>query len=84
MIDQDDVRFSGFTRDLARRHRRPRSYPPSPVRSDALEQLCGGSVAYSADPQPIWPDALSEAELPEIPELPEIRESQFDLTHRPS
>jgi hypothetical protein len=49
------------------------------VRSDALEQLCGGNVSYSADPQPIWPEALSEAELPEIPELPEIRESEFDF-----
>ena len=43
MIDQDDVRFSSFTRDLARRHRRPRSYPPPPARQDVLEQLCGGS-----------------------------------------
>jgi hypothetical protein len=33
---------------------------------------------------PIWPEALSDAELPEIPDLPEIRESEFDLTHRPS
>jgi len=42
MIDHDDVRFSFFTRELARRQRRPRQYPTSPVRQDALEQLCGG------------------------------------------
>jgi hypothetical protein len=42
MMDHDDVRFSSFTRDLARRHRRPRSYPMPPVKQDVLEQLCGG------------------------------------------
>lgn len=42
MIDHDDARFSSFTRDLARRQRRPRSYPPAPMRQDVLEQLCGG------------------------------------------
>lgn len=42
-MDQDDVRFASFTRDLARRHRRPRSYPPPPpMPQDVLEQLCGG------------------------------------------
>lgn len=44
MIDHDDVRFSFFTRDLARRQRRPRMFPTSPVRTDALEQLCGGGT----------------------------------------
>jgi hypothetical protein len=71
MIDQDDVRFSSFARDLARRHRRPRSYPPSPARTDALEQLCGGgSVIPDAPPSMIWPENLLENEnLSEI-ELP--------------
>jgi hypothetical protein len=50
MIDHDDLRFSTFTRDLARRHRRPRSYPPSPARPDALEQLCGGATSVSVAP----------------------------------
>ncbi len=49
MIDLDDFRFASFTRDLARRHRRPRSYPPPPVRADALEQLCGGGVIALPD-----------------------------------
>lgn len=56
MIDNDDVRFSTFTRDLARRQRRPRSYPASPARADALEQLCGGTT-------PIPPAASSTAVL---------------------
>lgn len=35
--------YAAFARDLARRLRRPRLYPPPPwVLSDALEQLCGG------------------------------------------
>lgn len=67
MIDHDDVRFSSFTRDLARRHRRPRSYPPPPTRADALEQLCGGStivvVQRSMMTLPRWADDLSEFEL---------------------
>jgi hypothetical protein len=68
MIDQDDVRFSGFTRDLARRHRRPRSYPPSPLRSDALEQLCGGSTVCAADLATplVWPEGFSDVELPDL------------------
>lgn len=58
---QDDARFASFTRDLARRHRRPRSYPPPPsVMADALEQLCGGSsVVVAAAPDlsmPALPD----------------------------
>lgn len=45
-MEHEDLRFHSFTRDLARRHRRPRNYPPPPsVRADALEQLCGGSTA---------------------------------------
>lgn len=67
MIDHDDVRFSSFTRDLARRHRRPRSYPPPPTRADALEQLCGGStiviVQRSMMTLPRWADDLSEMDL---------------------
>ncbi|MBX3215901.1 MAG: hypothetical protein KF850_27930 [Labilithrix sp.] len=64
MIDHDDVRFSSFTRDLARRHRRPRSYPPAPVRADALEQLCGGSIVpASMLPLPQWPDDASSPDL---------------------
>jgi len=64
MTDHDDVRFSSFTRDLARRHRRPRSYPPPPTRADALEQLCGGSTIVVAPPNlamlPRWADDLSD------------------------
>jgi hypothetical protein len=65
MIDHDDVRFSSFTRDLARRHRRPRSYPPPPsVVADALEQLCGDGRAH---PPPAssarWPEDLSEIDF---------------------
>ena len=67
MIDHDDVRFSSFTRDLARRHRRPRSYPPPPTRADALEQLCGGSTIAVVPPSMMslarWPDDLSELDL---------------------
>ena len=66
MIDHDDVRFSSFTRDLARRHRRPRSYPPPPTRADALEQLCGGStivIVPSLMTLPRWQDDLSDLEL---------------------
>jgi hypothetical protein len=67
MIDHDDVRFSSFTRDLARRHRRPRSYPPPPpVVADALEQLCGDgrvSPPSSSIALPRWPDDLSEIDL---------------------
>ncbi len=68
MIDHDDVRFSSFTRDLARRHRRPRSYPAPPTtRADALEQLCGGSTVVVVPPSmlalPRWPDDLSELEM---------------------
>ena len=61
MIDHDDLRFSTFTRDLARRHRRPRSYPPSPARPDALEQLCGGATSVASAPP-------SMATLPRFPE----------------
>lgn len=49
-MTHDDLRFSGFTRDLARRQRRPRAYPSAPVRSDALEQLCGGAAVVEAAP----------------------------------
>ena len=67
MIDHDDVRFSSFTRDLARRHRRPRSYPPPPTRADALEQLCGGSTIVVAPPNlamlPRWADDLSDLDM---------------------
>lgn len=51
MLDHDDVRFSVFTRDLARRHRRPRSYPRIPATTDCLEQLCGGGTVLSV-PEP--------------------------------
>jgi len=63
MFDHDDTRFSSFTRDLARRHRRPRSYPaPPPFLADALEQLCGGSRVHppSSTTLPRWPEDLSE------------------------
>ncbi len=50
MIDHDDVRFSFFTRDLARRQRRPRQFPTSPLRHGALEQLCGGSSVDESGP----------------------------------
>ena len=77
MVDQDDVRFSSFTRDLARRHRRPRSYPPSPIRSDALEQLCGGATISGSDLPAnfVWPD-LSDTQLPDVPDF---GESSHDL-----
>jgi len=74
MIDHDDVRFSSFTRDLARRHRRPRSYPPPPPSpADALEQLCGGGVvALPGDSTPPpslatlarWADDSSDFDMP--------------------
>ena len=58
MIDLDDFRFASFTRDLARRHRRPRSYPPPPpVRAAALEQLCGGGVIALPDLLALAPSA---------------------------
>jgi hypothetical protein len=59
MIDHDDVRFSSFTRDLARRHRRPRSYPRSPARTDALEQLCGGGA--------VVPDPTASTLIVDVP-----------------
>jgi hypothetical protein len=70
MIDQDDVRFSSFTRDLARRHRRPRSFPHSPVRNDALEQLCGGGQ--------VSPDSVSMIRLPDTSEfeLPDLGDDE--------
>lgn len=65
---QDDARFSSFTRDLARRHRRPRSYPPPPsVMADALEQLCGGS------------HAVAPMEYPSMPTLEDAPLSLYDL-----
>jgi len=69
MFDHDDLRFSSFTRDLARRHRRPRSFPPCPARPDALEQLCGGAQSVAVAPP-------SMASLPRIPD--EII-SEYDL-----
>ena len=63
MIDHDDMRFSSFTRDLARRHRRPRSYPPPPARADALEQLCGGGTMVlppSSVTLARWPDDFAD------------------------
>jgi hypothetical protein len=68
---QDDVRFASFTRDLARRHRRPRSYPPPPsVMADALEQLCGGSTVVvpvaDAFSLPALPDEQSVHDLEEV------------------
>lgn len=67
---QDDARFSSFTRDLARRHRRPRSYPPPPsVMADALEQLCGGSHAVVPTAYPSLPtleDPLSLYDLADL------------------
>jgi hypothetical protein len=72
MIDHDDVRFTSFTRDLARRHRRPRSFPPSPIRSDALEQLCGGGKVPVAPPSSLYAlaEGLSEIELPALDDEP--------------
>jgi hypothetical protein len=73
MIDRDDVRFSSFTRDLARRHRRPRSYPPPPsgvaARVDALEHLCGGGKITQADERQSdslgeWTDEAPESSVP--------------------
>jgi hypothetical protein len=63
-MDQDDVRFSSFTRDLARRHRRPRSYPAPMVQGDALEQLCGGAPVVFPDMMALtrWPDDLLEVD----------------------
>jgi hypothetical protein len=67
MIDHDDVRFASFTRDLARRHRRPRSYPPPPaLPADALEQLCGGVVPVRAATFSRWSDELSELEIDDL------------------
>ncbi|MBX3231127.1 MAG: hypothetical protein KIT84_37320 [Labilithrix sp.] len=66
---QDDARFASFTRDLARRHRRPRSYPPPPsVLADALEQLCGGSVVVvaAAASMPLLPDEQSVLDLDDV------------------
>jgi len=70
MTDHDDVRFSSFTRDLARRHRRPRSYPPPPsTRADALEQLCGGSTIVVVPHRMMslarWPEDLSDFDIAE-------------------
>jgi len=64
---QDDARFASFTRDLARRQRRPRSYPPPPsVLSDALEQLCGGgTVTMPPVSMPLLPDEQSVSDLEE-------------------
>ena len=70
MIDLDDFRFASFTRDLARRHRRPRSYPPPPpVRADALEQLCGGGVIAPPDLLTLarWADEIVELDLEDEP-----------------
>lgn len=60
MNDNDDVRFSNFTRDLARRHRRPRAYAPPPPPADALEQLCGGGLVVPPHSplNPYLPDSL--------------------------
>lgn len=66
MPNHDDIRFSSFTRDLARRHRRPRSYPPSPTRQDVLEMLCGGL------------DATIPPSIPSLPPLPDDL-SSFDV-----
>ncbi|MBX3204124.1 MAG: hypothetical protein KF764_03595 [Labilithrix sp.] len=66
MIDHDDVRFSSFTRDLARRHRRPRSYPPPPpLPADALEQLCGGGTITPSSALMLarWSETFSETDL---------------------
>lgn len=65
MPDHDDVRFSFFTRDLARRMRRPRQYPTSPASSDALEQLCGGV-------SPDEPPASVRMELSDAPNLDDL------------
>jgi hypothetical protein len=45
----DDHRFTLFTRDLARRQRRPRAYPNDPPRPDALEILCASRMPPSGD-----------------------------------
>jgi hypothetical protein len=47
MLDHDDAVFHAFTRNLARRHRRPRSYPKAPTPVDALEHLCGGGTVFA-------------------------------------
>jgi len=76
MMDHDDARFSSFTRDLARRQRRPRSFPPSPTRADALEQLCGGGAVV-----PPTPEASPSAPAT----LPQALADQFDIDdHGPS
>lgn len=61
MFDHDDVRFSAFTRDLARRHRRPRSYPKTPATTDCLEQLCGGGVVLAVPEAAGSEDALPDS-----------------------
>jgi len=65
---QDDTRFASFTRDLARRQRRPRSYPAPPsVISDALEQLCGGgTVTMPPMSMPLLPDEQSVSDLDDV------------------
>lgn len=61
MLDHDDVRFSVFTRALARRQRRPRSFPAIPATTDCLEQLCGGgSVVAVPEPPGTDPEPLSD------------------------
>ena len=79
MMDHDDARFSSFTRDLARRQRRPRSFPRSPTRPDALEQLCGGL-------QIIAPEvSVSMFGLPEVPsEIDLVDVEDDDAASRPS
>lgn len=64
MLDHDDVRFSAFTRALARRQRRPRSFPVTPATTDCLEQLCGGgSVIAIPEPPPSDAEPLSDRHI---------------------
>ncbi len=79
MMDHDDVRFSSFTRDLTRRHRRPRSYPPPPVRQDVLEQLCGGgSVAVPTSTSLTTLATLAGISLPDLSDF-EDESDDLDL-----
>jgi hypothetical protein len=74
MARHDDLRFLAFTRDLARRQRRPRLYPAPPAPTDVLEQLCGAGPAAAAPMTltfPPLPDERSASDLEaEIADLP--------------
>ena len=66
---QDDLLFANFSRDLARRQRRPRSYPRAPaVLADALEQLCGGGTIAIPPSAAVLPEEVSVIDLDESAE----------------